>query len=123
MNTELLTMGYFLGTVVLIAVGHGIAYLVSQPSKRELSEEIEYLKRVREKDAKMFCQDIERHKACNAELEKAVAFYKAEAGYYKGQAEKNLELLKRATGISEDNLPPAEAGAPFTQRGQVNGGK
>ncbi len=124
MNNELvITLGYILAVLVMLAVGLGIAYLVSQPGKRELREELEELKRVRVENEDRLYEYLEKQKERYAELEKAVAFYKAECGYYKAQAEKNLELLRRAAEHSEVNPPPANAGAPFTQRGQTKGGK
>ena len=99
MNNELvITLGYMLATLAMLGIGLGIAYLVTQPGKRELREELEDLKRVREQNEKALCEEIEDlGKRCE-NLHTLVTFYKTECDYYKEQTKKNLELLQKATG-------------------------
>lgn len=65
-------------------------------SKRELQDELRYQKEMRRQDERAWNKVIEDLKTRNYELEKQVEFYKTESGYYKEQAEKNLELLGKA---------------------------
>lgn len=73
-----------------------LIYLNKGKSKRELLDELRYQKEMREQDERAWNKVIEDLKTRNYELRKQVEFYKAESGYYKGQAEKNLELLGKA---------------------------
>ncbi len=99
MNNELvITLGYMLAALATLGIGLGIAYLVSQPGKRELREELEDLKRVREQNEKVLCAEIEELRKRCENLHTLVSFYEMECDYYKTQAEKNLELLRKATG-------------------------
>ena len=101
MNIEVIkTIIAFL--IVLLVVADIIISIkpAFRSSKRELREKIkELMATVAEKERKNACLDIElaKAKAHSMELEKAVAFYKAECGYYKAQAEKNLALLLSST--------------------------
>lgn len=100
---DLQTVGaFFLGAVLLMAAGVLVGFMLENPGKRELEDELEELRRVRESNEAALGKVIEEQKARCAELENAVAFYKADAGYYKEQAEKNLELLREAVKNGRD---------------------
>jgi uncharacterized protein YlxW (UPF0749 family) len=83
-----------------MAAGVLVGFMVEQPSKREMREELTYQKERNEKKAKLYTEHVDRLNTEKENLQKQVAFYKAECGYYKKQAEKNLALLQRATALN-----------------------
>lgn len=102
MESALITACYFFGIVLLLAAGVLIGAMVDLPGRRELREELEEAKRIREQNEEVLCKVIKEREARVAELENAVAFYKTESGYYKEQAEKNLKLLREAVKNGRD---------------------
>lgn len=87
-------IAYFLVGIALVS--GVLIYLNRGPSRRQLKDELRRQKEMREQDDRAWNKVIEDLKTRNYELEKQVEFYKTESGYYKGQAEKNLELLGKA---------------------------
>ena len=90
-------------------------------SKRELREELENFKRVREQNR--YLDDVRLLKNRIEELQKQVEFYKAESGYYKGQAEKNLELLGKALENGPSPSRQSRATSPGVRGLTGEGGK
>ena len=96
MNVEVIkTIIAFL--IVLLVIADIIVYIMPiTPGKRKLQDELRYEEAQLKNKLQLYIEDGKRLEKKIGELEKAVAFYKAESGYYKEQAEKNLELLRKA---------------------------